>query len=188
MLLRRHQPIDAEALLHNDNPRLRPNRMATAGDYCCCCCCCCKVTWIGGLDHVFSRMLGVSSTSAAKTASEPPIMRLIRHMMARCSGSYLALPEPTWMWQRAVLDGTGTYHRGRRVRRETLGVAGPQGNGYRLPPEDRPAQTNEPPHPPAFSFIPRPKRGESPGGAAAHASLSTPWPHTLTTMLLPKSL
>lgn len=66
-------------------------------------------TWIGGRDHAFSRMLGVSSTSAANTVSPPPIMRLMRQTMARCSGSYLALPDPTWMWQRAVLGGTGTF-------------------------------------------------------------------------------
>lgn len=74
-------------------------------------------TWIGGRDHAFSRMLGVSSTSAEKTVSAPPIMRLIRHTIARCSGSYFALPDPTWMWQRAVLGGTGTCTCAKREQR-----------------------------------------------------------------------
>lgn len=66
-------------------------------------------TCIGGRDHPFPRMLGVSSTSAVNTASDPPIMRLIRHTMERCSGSYLALPNPTCIWHRAVFGGTGTW-------------------------------------------------------------------------------
>ena len=69
-------------------------------------------TCIGGRDQALPLMLGVSSTSAVKTASAPPIMRLIRHTIDRCSGSYLALPIPTWMWHRAVFGGTGTCGRG----------------------------------------------------------------------------
>ncbi len=71
-------------------------------------------TCIGGRDHPFPRMLGVSSTSAVNTASDPPIMRLIRQTMERCSGSYLALPNPTCMWHRAVFGGTGTWRWWRR--------------------------------------------------------------------------
>jgi hypothetical protein len=64
-------------------------------------------------------VLGIKVTSAVIIYSQPPGKRLIRHTMARCSGSNLARPVETLIWVFAVLGGTGIYReRGREGGRE----------------------------------------------------------------------
>jgi hypothetical protein len=51
--------------------------------------------------------MGIKSTSAFNRHSALPGKRLMRHTMACCSGSYLALPNVTLTFDLAVFLGTG---------------------------------------------------------------------------------
>ena len=62
---------------------------------------------MGGLDQAFPDVEAANSASANKPNSLPPGKRLIRHTMAWCSGSYLALPSFARHLHRAVFLGHG---------------------------------------------------------------------------------